>query len=146
LFLLSSVVLFLGVFPNFVLKPIHITCATFLAHFQSVLFLVNNLILMPQLDIVSYSPQIIWVLFFFVVLFVFISKGFLPVLGRIFWFREFKKSGFVTSFGSIEKLRIKLGSDQEEVVRIVVPLFNSVVRFYFGNFKILKASKIKLIW
>jgi len=84
--------------------------------------------------------------FFFVVLFVFISKGFLPVLGRIFWFREFKKSGFVTSFGSIEKLRIKLGSDQEEVVRIVVPLFNSVVRFYFGNFKILKASKIKLIW
>ena len=36
LFLLGVVVLFLGVFPNFVLEPIHITCATLLVHFQSI--------------------------------------------------------------------------------------------------------------
>jgi NADH:ubiquinone oxidoreductase subunit 4 (subunit M) len=36
LFLLGIVVLFLGLFPNFILGPIHISCASLLVHLQSV--------------------------------------------------------------------------------------------------------------
>jgi proton-translocating NADH-quinone oxidoreductase chain M len=36
LFFLGSVVLFLGLFPNFILGPIHISCASLLVHLQSV--------------------------------------------------------------------------------------------------------------
>jgi NADH-quinone oxidoreductase subunit M len=37
LFLLGIIVLFLGLFPNLVLEPVHITCATLLVHLESVL-------------------------------------------------------------------------------------------------------------
>jgi proton-translocating NADH-quinone oxidoreductase chain M len=37
LFLLGVVTLFLGLFPNFILEPIHISCAALLVHLQSVL-------------------------------------------------------------------------------------------------------------
>jgi proton-translocating NADH-quinone oxidoreductase chain M len=37
LFLLCAVVFFLGLFPNFILEPIHITCASLGVHLQSVL-------------------------------------------------------------------------------------------------------------
>lgn len=39
LFLLRAVVLFLGLFPNFILEPVHIACGSLLVHLQSVLLI-----------------------------------------------------------------------------------------------------------
>jgi len=47
---------------------------------------------MPQLDRVSYVPQIVWVLIRFFALYVCVVQGILPLLGRTLWVRELKRA------------------------------------------------------
>lgn len=47
---------------------------------------------MPQLDRVSYVPQIVWVLIRFFALYVCVVRGILPLLGRTLWVRELKRA------------------------------------------------------
>jgi hypothetical protein len=84
---------------------------------------------MPQLDFVSYLPQMFWVLILFLILFVRLAQGLLPAVGRVFWFREFKKLGFVADSGIVGNFALVLFSKRRQLVRL--SLFCSVVKPYF---------------
>jgi hypothetical protein len=99
---------------------------------------------MPQLDFVSYFPQIFWVLILFVILFVSLTQGLLPALGRVFWFREFKKLGFVADARSAGNFTSGLFSKRSQLVRF--SLFCSVVRPYFTRLDSKRFFVIKIIW
>lgn len=47
---------------------------------------------MPQLDRVSYVPQVVWVLIRFFALYVCVVRGILPLLGRVLWVRDLKRA------------------------------------------------------
>jgi hypothetical protein len=99
---------------------------------------------MPQLDFVSYFPQIVWVLFLFVLLFVSTTQGLLPALRRIFWFREFKKLGFVSDSGIVSNFTLRLFRSRSQLVGVAS--FCSVVVPYFIGGVGKSTFIIKRIW
>lgn len=99
---------------------------------------------MPQLDFVSYLPQIFWVSILFIILFVGLTQGFLPALSRIFWFREFKKLSFVADSGIVSRFILELSFKRGDLVRFVSFCF--VAKSYFMGGRSKGISVIKKIW
>jgi ribosomal protein S13 len=99
---------------------------------------------MPQLDFVSYFPQIAWVLFLFIVLFISVLQGFLPVLGRVFWFREFKKFGFSVNSSFVKKYTGILFFARVKLVNFL--FFFSTFGLYFRRVFVKEGVVIKSVW
>jgi hypothetical protein len=89
-------------------------------------------------------PQIFWVLILFLILFVRLTQGLLPVLGRVFWFREFKKLNFVSDSGIVRDFVLEVFSERRRLVRL--PLFCSVVTPYFRGVVHKNSSVMKRTW
>jgi hypothetical protein len=99
---------------------------------------------MPQLDFVSYLPQMFWVLVLFLILFVRVTQGVLPAIGRVFWFREFKKLDSVADSGIVGNFLLDLFSKRRGLVRL--SLFRSVVKPYFRGIVQKNIFVIKRTW
>jgi hypothetical protein len=99
---------------------------------------------MPQLDFISYLPQIFWVSILFIVFFVGLTRGFLPVLSRVFWFREFKKLSFVSDVDIVSCFLFELYFERVKLVRFVS--FCSAVNFYFSGCVYKNTSILKKVW
>lgn len=99
---------------------------------------------MPQLDFVSYFPQILWVSILFIILFVGLTQGFLPALRRVFWFREFKKLSSVSDSGTVSCFMLALSSKRGQLIRFVS--FCSATVFYFRGGADKSVFVIKKFW
>jgi hypothetical protein len=99
---------------------------------------------MPQLDFVSYPSQMVWVLFLFVILFVCVTQGLLPLLRRIFWFREFKKLNFIADSRIVNNSVLGLFIIRNLLINFFS--FCSVFSFYMNGLTIKKSVFINRVW
>lgn len=71
---------------------------------------------MPQLDSISYIPQIFWVIFNVFLLYLVINKRILPLFSRIFWVRKFKRNSASGLLDRSNQVKIKLLAIREKLL------------------------------
>ena len=71
---------------------------------------------MPQLDAASYLPQVFCVIIRFYLLYVRVAHAILPLLGRILWARELKRTQAGAQMDGASAVEAQLTAQREEVV------------------------------
>ncbi len=99
---------------------------------------------MPQLDAASYFPQVFWVLIRFYLLYVRVAHAILPMMGRILWTRELKKTGASSQMGAAGNL-IAEHTAKQEALLTNLPYIGQVIRLETAH-KRAKAQALKTIW